>query len=466
MALDLDVNGSPDGKGGVVTGAFESVEAVVELASSVLEPTMIVRSGYGIQPYYLTKEVSRSAPTGTAIAPSSWASVCTHGSSRRPPSWRVLKIDSVFDLARLLRPPGSANGKGRQPQPVQLLDDGDRRYTLDELLAAGVDVEAGFTADEEADDRPPRSVEELLAVGKLGRIARHEGTPPKDSSDSGWDNYMACEAVRQGLSEAEFGLLLRFARHDDKKSRDEGYGRRTWAHARDEVGAEERPGQQQCGGGDHERYWLQRDPVVSGSSIGDVARGNAIMYLHRREGARLRIERLGDLCTATSHNRVMSGVTRSQFKALTPNEAVGYTQLIIELCGGEDADPCAEAWQWVTDFLSYDVAEIIDAKLWGATKAECWEDLRKRAYAQARLKAGDDPRTVVMRDNRGNLWLPATPLQAASGTRMDWDAFTARMKEIDWERYDADLHEPGKERPPKGDARRIHTVFYYGREDS
>ena len=307
MALDLDVNGSPDGKGGVVTGAFESVEAAVELASSVLEPTMIVRSGYGIQPYYLTKEMLALGSNGDRDRAKLLGQRLHARFQQDAAELGVLKIDSVFDLARLLRPPGSANGKGRQPQPVQLLDDGDRRYTLDELLAAGVDVEAGFTADEEADDRPPRSVEELLAVGKLGRIARHEGTPPKDSSDSGWDNYMACEAVRQGLSEAEFGLLLRFARHDDKKSRDEGYGRRTWAHARDEVGAEERPGQTSGSAAEAitERYGLQARPGRVGQLDRRRGRGNAIMYLHRREGARLRIEQLGDLFTATSHNRVI-----------------------------------------------------------------------------------------------------------------------------------------------------------------
>ena len=44
----------------------------------------------------------------------------------------VKKVDGVHDLARLMRAPGSLNGKGEKPVPVVLLDNGGPRYTLEQ----------------------------------------------------------------------------------------------------------------------------------------------------------------------------------------------------------------------------------------------------------------------------------------------------------------------------------------------
>lgn len=50
----------------------------------------------------------------------------------------IERFDSVFDLARILRPVGSLNGKGEQPIDVELLDDGGPSYTIAQLTAEAV----------------------------------------------------------------------------------------------------------------------------------------------------------------------------------------------------------------------------------------------------------------------------------------------------------------------------------------
>ena len=45
---------------------------------------------------------------------------------------RGWKVDNVFDLARILRPPGTMNGKG-EPLPVEVLEHEGARYSVEEL---------------------------------------------------------------------------------------------------------------------------------------------------------------------------------------------------------------------------------------------------------------------------------------------------------------------------------------------
>src|SRR5688500_3104926 len=50
--LDIDLNGSPDGRGGVKGGAAPSLDEAVDLAHAIAPPTFIVHSGGGLQPWW------------------------------------------------------------------------------------------------------------------------------------------------------------------------------------------------------------------------------------------------------------------------------------------------------------------------------------------------------------------------------------------------------------------------------
>lgn len=127
--LDVDVVGGPTNR---ASGAPDKATAA-DLTASILEPTLIVDSGYGIQAWWLfpepwlfgeddeQRDSARALEAGAVAAHRSRA------------AW---KVDSVHDLARLMRLPGTANGKEKgHPVPVELLHEGPR-YEIAALLEA------------------------------------------------------------------------------------------------------------------------------------------------------------------------------------------------------------------------------------------------------------------------------------------------------------------------------------------
>ena len=48
---EIDVNGGPQNNGDLVTNGAPTIKAAMEIAHSVLEPTVMVQSGYGLGAY-------------------------------------------------------------------------------------------------------------------------------------------------------------------------------------------------------------------------------------------------------------------------------------------------------------------------------------------------------------------------------------------------------------------------------
>ena len=177
LVADYDVNGSPTGNGGVVTGAFTDRAAAHEAVAAVLEPSLVVSSGYGIQPWWLLEEVE---PLTTGEDRARAQRVARGWQERLRQEAGVSKFDSVADLSRLMRPPGSVNSKGAEPVPVRLLEIGGQRYRLEELVERGVRVDDRHP--QVADGEEPvlvQAVEELVdRHGDLRRLVARAGTPP------------------------------------------------------------------------------------------------------------------------------------------------------------------------------------------------------------------------------------------------------------------------------------------------
>lgn len=89
-----------------------------------LPPSMIVHTGGGIQPYWLLQEPA-TADEYRAIV-DSWET-----------TWRQIAhpihVDSVFNIDRVLRIPGTVNRKEGLARPVELHDHTGTRYGLDDL---------------------------------------------------------------------------------------------------------------------------------------------------------------------------------------------------------------------------------------------------------------------------------------------------------------------------------------------
>jgi hypothetical protein len=111
---DIDINGGPENK----TGAAPDVDAAEELAFSILTPTLVVNSGYGLQawwlfedgPWYLRSDEDREQAARVAAG---WIQLIRQRAEKMG-----FGIDATQDLARLLRIPGSVNCKGGLEAPV------------------------------------------------------------------------------------------------------------------------------------------------------------------------------------------------------------------------------------------------------------------------------------------------------------------------------------------------------------
>lgn len=440
--LDIDVDGSPDGKGGTVTNAAPSLEAAIELHHSVLEPTFIVGSGYGAHGYLGLAEPwllhdSDARRQAKAIV-RGW-----HERIKREAVARgMAKFDSVFDLARVLRPVGSLNGKGNRPVLVELLDDGGPRYTIEQIAAEAVTIDTPHPVEPSTDEEA-RPLEELLdEFPVLAKIIAREGGAPGDGTGHTWDFSLCCEAIRCGCNDTELGVLVRHARsvHPDPSHKGDrrDYVERTIAAARATAEEETADPARVISS----RWNLGDDPIEAGEIV-----GGTIAHLRRRSGRRLRIPNVDDLFQAAKHTRVISRVAKTQFPPLTNAQAVQIAQQLIALCTGADPDPLEEARIWVSEFIA-GAGKLIEAA--GRTRRKVLEELLK---AEDELKINRDParRTAILVDSRGEYWLPAGALKAHSGARTSWDEFSAQLLEIGWRQERLQASDP-----------RVSRKFYVG----
>jgi hypothetical protein len=243
VTADLDVNGSPDGKGGFVVKAFANLEAAEEIAHALLEPTLTVASGYGLQPHWLLEEPLLITGEDDLLAANEFADGWRQALEAIAKAAGVTKFDAVYDLARVMRVPGSLNGKGEEPVPVRLLDDGGPRYEVAQLRAlhSPNGGRRRTPAPKAASDDRVASL--LDQFDTLAKIVRHRGSRPKDASPSGWDHMLACRALELGVeTDADLAALLRHhrSRLKDAAERAKGdradYIERTIAKARETVG--------------------------------------------------------------------------------------------------------------------------------------------------------------------------------------------------------------------------------------
>jgi hypothetical protein len=124
--LDVDVIGGPSERR---SGAPDK-GAAADLAGSISEPSILVDSGYGVQAWWLLEEPWLFSDTDERTAARRLEAACVER-HRRAAGWRV---DSVHDLARLMRLPGTINGKDRSdPRLVSIIHNAGTRYRLEQL---------------------------------------------------------------------------------------------------------------------------------------------------------------------------------------------------------------------------------------------------------------------------------------------------------------------------------------------
>jgi hypothetical protein len=210
--LDVDVVGGPAGK----RNAAPDLPAAVALGKAILQPTAIVNSGYGLHLWWLFDEplllgVEAEREQAERIS-RGW-----QGLHQRLARQRGFRVDSCFDLARLMRLPGTVNGKDPgAPVPVTLLDDDGPRHGLEAV--ARLALPAAPACRPKGERGAPRMNVELPILkfrSLLERNARfratwrHDRPDLGDTSLSGYDMALVAIAARAGWTDDELGALIR-----------------------------------------------------------------------------------------------------------------------------------------------------------------------------------------------------------------------------------------------------------------
>ena len=219
-----------------------NVDAARELIAKLpLSPTIVIHSGHGLQAWWLFQELlelhdDQAREEAAAIA-AGWNMLLKKHAGAN--DWTV---DSVFDLARVMRIPGARNCKGNTPIDVVTLEHNEgRRYDLDSLAEF---IPIADRQVPESAKRRPSSSGQVAMNADVSFTIRPDAQPPfdkfeaaqvnvdsfrdtwerkrKDMSDqsaSGYDLALANMATMGGWTDQEIvDLLIAFRRkHSLKK---------------------------------------------------------------------------------------------------------------------------------------------------------------------------------------------------------------------------------------------------------
>lgn len=230
LALDIDLAGTPDGRGGVKKTGAPSIEAAISLAKHLIEPTVIVHTGNGIHAWYCLDEIARLRDHEQSAK---WRHMFrvfgdAHHAHAKSNGY---EIDHVHDIARVFRIVGTYNTKPGEPTLVNVLEQSGTRYTPVQLVNALRRAEAwrDYSHDEpvpltyvEEEERDDRDVTALLAEpmnAYLVDIVEHR------RGQDGWslseyDMSLATRTVAAGWTDNEVAALIKM--HRDRHGSDKG----------------------------------------------------------------------------------------------------------------------------------------------------------------------------------------------------------------------------------------------------
>lgn len=182
--LDIDVAGDHHKKTNLPADKAQARELLAEFP---LQPTAIIDSGGGYQAWWLFPEPLPAADVGITILPA-WAHTWKTFGERH--GWHV---DNVFDVARVMRVPGTLNHKSTPPKPVTIVHlVADRRYNLDDL--DGYTIEPPVLVPEPRETRDSDSIragDRFNAVTQLGGLLLDAGCVYDHADRDGTEHYRA-----------------------------------------------------------------------------------------------------------------------------------------------------------------------------------------------------------------------------------------------------------------------------------
>lgn len=196
-----------------------TLEEAIELVEAPFNPSITIHSGHGIQSWWAFKEPwyfqNEKEKENFCRSQKSW-----QGYLLRKAKEKKWIIDSTWDVARVLRIPGTINSKGGDCIPVRILSEDSKRYTswqdfeIDDPIVS--DVWAGSQREDiilDEDRAPPIKKFESLMVSdqRFERSWEHKRRD-LDTSHSGYELSLAAIAARAEWSDQEIADLIIFHR--------------------------------------------------------------------------------------------------------------------------------------------------------------------------------------------------------------------------------------------------------------
>ena len=216
---------------------------VGSLLAGLPQPTLIVHSGHGLQAYWLFEEF---LPTLTPEERAFGEGLLDDWKQRIQRAFSPFDVDSVFDLARILRLPGTINHKAT-PVSVRLLSTDGPRYTP-QFFASLPTLEPNVPQPKKgtrrsgdsisfnrAAEAPPGLLEAMLAKHEKFRLTWERNRPDlSDQSASGYDMALAsiCAGSKEWTDQNIVDLLIAHRRNHGDDLKRHNYYARTLAHAR------------------------------------------------------------------------------------------------------------------------------------------------------------------------------------------------------------------------------------------
>lgn len=240
--LDIDINGGPENK----TGAAGDVVKATALAHALLEPTVIVNSGYGLHAWWLLDDpwifASKDEQQQAALVAARWQQAHRERAG--------YAVDATHDLARLLRLPGTKNAKGGQSKPVTVVQSDGPRYDFATIAQAVQHI--AITAPAETDlpevvvgsPTDDTLIRDLIANSPMfAKTWRHDRPDRRTWSMSEYDLALCVIAARTGRTDQQLADLISAHRsaHGSLKGLREDYVARTIRKARTVVETPEEP---------------------------------------------------------------------------------------------------------------------------------------------------------------------------------------------------------------------------------
>jgi hypothetical protein len=230
--LDIDIAGV----GHTTKKKYPASEAEARalIAMCPLAPSFIIHSGGGLQPYWVFKEHW----TFDTSAERDKAQTLIRGWVRMyqmHAATKGLDIDPTFDLARVMRVPGTSNWKGDEPRLVRIVDRNDIRYDPGELhalippeafseqTAKGIITKeavatANFILNPEGSPPADKLIALQLADVKFDATVKYQRTDLKDATASGYDLALCNFAAYAEWTEQEIADLLMFVRRTQRQN--------------------------------------------------------------------------------------------------------------------------------------------------------------------------------------------------------------------------------------------------------